>query len=69
MWYAGTPCPIDGKIGEDARQLWISTGAPSAVVFTEPDQINEVLHEDNKASAPFPALLLGVLAAFIIIGG
>ena len=69
MWYAGTPCPIDGKIGEDARQLWISTGTPGAVVFTEPDQINEVINEDNKASAPIPALLLGVLAAFIIIGG
>ena len=22
MWMAGTPCPIDGKIGEAAKQLW-----------------------------------------------
>jgi len=22
MWNAGTPCPYDGKIGDDARELW-----------------------------------------------
>lgn len=69
MWYAGTPCPIDGKIGEDARQLWISTGTPGAVVFTEPEQIKEVLNEDNNSSAPIPVLIIGALAALFIIGG
>jgi len=24
MWAAGTPCPYDGKIGEEARQLWLA---------------------------------------------
>jgi hypothetical protein len=24
MMMAGTPCPFDGKIGEDARELWMA---------------------------------------------
>lgn len=24
MWHAGTPCPYEGKIGEQARELWIA---------------------------------------------
>lgn len=23
MWRAGTPCPYDGKIGDDAKQAWL----------------------------------------------
>lgn len=66
MWYAGTPCPIDGKIGDDARQLWISTGTPGAVVFTEPDQVKEVLDEDDKPSVPGTAILFGGFAALLL---
>jgi len=24
MWHAGTPCPFEGKIGEQARELWLA---------------------------------------------
>lgn len=66
MWYAGTPCPIAGKIGDEAKQMWIDTGTPGAIVFTD-SKIEEPVNEVESSFNP--ALLIGALAALFIIGG
>ena len=66
MWYAGTPCPIDGKIGDEAEEMWIATGTPGAIVFTD-SKIEEPVNEVESSFNP--ALLIGALAALFIIGG
>ncbi len=40
MWRAGTPCPYDGKIGDDAKQSWLDNpnDAPmESVIFKKKD--------------------------------
>ena len=66
MWYAGTPCPIDGKIGDEAEEMWIDAGTPGAIVFTD-SKIEEPVNEVESSFNP--ALLIGALAALFIIGG
>jgi len=29
MWMAGTPCPYEGQIGDDAKQAWLNN--PDAI--------------------------------------
>jgi len=68
MWYAGTPCPIDGKIGDDAKELWISTGQPGAIVFDQPTTLPEMKNE-NKDQIPALAVIVGAIATLLIISG
>lgn len=65
MWYAGTPCPIDGKIGEDARNLWIDIDEPNAIVFDK----EEPNAKRNPESGEI--IILGFLAflTFSFLGG
>ena len=65
MWYAGTPCPIDGKIGEDARNLWIDIDEPNAIVFDK----EEPNAKRNPQSGEI--IILGFLAflTFSFLGG
>lgn len=68
MWYAGTPCPIDGKIGDDAKELWISTEQPGAIVFDQPTTLPEMKNE-NKDQIPALAVIVGAIATLFIISG
>ena len=70
MLDAGTPCPVEGKIGEQAREIWIKRGkikedkkpAPAPVVAQKP--VAKV--EEEAVTAPLkveepigPAAILG----------
>ena len=66
MWYAGTPCPIDGKIGDDAKNLWIENGVSvdytaNHVVTTEVGNSSN----DNKT----PAMVAAAILALLFISG
>ena len=44
MWRAGTPCPYDGKIGDDAKQAWLDNtdDVPSdSKVFKKKESVTE----------------------------
>ena len=46
MMNAGTPCPYDGMIGEDAKLAWQSTDMTEV---PEEGEVNEKwINEDNK---------------------
>ena len=44
MWRAGTPCPYNGKIGDDAKQAWLDNtdDVPSdSKVFKKKESMTE----------------------------
>ena len=44
MWRAGTPCPYNGKIGDDAKQAWLDNtdDVPSdSKVFKKKESVTE----------------------------
>lgn len=55
MQMAGTPCPIDGKIGEQAKELW------------ENKELDEALEEDLKNEMGVDDLIVPALL-FIFFG-
>lgn len=59
MSNAGTPCPIDGKIGQEAKDIWEKNPE------RQPSQVNESSNEDfwKKISAG----LLGILILLAIL--
>jgi hypothetical protein len=58
MMNAGTPCPVDGKIGEDAKRVWESS----------PDRKPKPLSENSNASFwQKISAGLGVLAILLIL--
>jgi hypothetical protein len=58
MMNAGTPCPVDGKIGEEAKKIWEEN----------PDRKPEPLKESNDASFwQKISAGLGVLAILLIL--
>ena len=50
MWHAGTPCPFEGEIGEQARVAWQAN--PDRIPAPEPEET-----DDFYAKASFGALL------------
>ena len=54
MNMAGTPCPIDGKIGEEAKQLWLKREKRIEKIekvvntYTQSDNENELWPEDEE---------------------
>ena len=51
MWHAGTPCPYEGMIGDDARLAWqnnLSAVAPGSLL--------EVSDEQSLSGKPFGAM-------------
>ena len=68
MLDAGTPCPVEGKIGEQAREIWIKRGKikedkkPAPVVAQKPvaKVEEEAITTPLKVEAPIgPAAILG----------
>jgi len=57
MEMAGTPCPIDGKIGEAAQREWDRQVA----IAEEEKEENEVVNEENNVDNGFVALLVLLL--------
>jgi hypothetical protein len=58
MMNAGTPCPVDGKIGEEAKRIW----------DTNPTRKPESVKESNNASFwQKVSAGLGVLAILLIL--
>ena len=59
MSNAGTPCPVDGKIGQEAKDIWEKNPE------RQPSQVNESSNEDfwKKISAG----LLGILILLAIL--
>lgn len=57
MMNAGTPCPIDGKIGEEARKMWESN--PSLKPTVE-----EVKNADWKKAISGLLTIIGIFAIF-----
>jgi hypothetical protein len=60
---AGTPCPVEGKIGEQAREIWIKRGKikeeKKSVVVLQQQNDGEVIITPLKAEAPInPATFL-----------
>lgn len=55
MMMAGTPCPIDGKIGEQAKQLWTDK------------ELDKELEEDLKDANEESSLLVPILL-FVFFG-
>ena len=49
MQMAGTPCPIDGKIGEQAKQLW------------EEKELDKALKKDLKNDTDESAIIISLL--------
>jgi len=49
MQMAGTPCPIDGKIGEQAKKLW------------EEKELDEALEKDLKNDTDASAIIIPLL--------
>jgi len=49
MQMAGTPCPIDGKIGEQAKELW------------EEKELDEALEKDLKNDTDESAIIIPLL--------
>jgi hypothetical protein len=56
MMNAGTPCPIDGKIGESAKTLWDNN--PTRVPGAEPKKDDNGLLKKLGIGAGIIALLL-----------
>ena len=65
MWYAGTPCPIDGKIGDEAKELWISSGVTVDYTLRSPQVVNSDITPEPKNSSgnavPIIIFLLGLM--------
>jgi len=58
MMNAGTPCPVDGKIGEDAKRVWESS----------PERKPKSLSENSNASFwQKVSAGLGVLAVLLLL--
>ena len=58
MMNAGTPCPVDGKIGEDAKKIWESS----------PDRKPKPISENSNASFwQKVSAGLGVLAVLLLL--
>jgi hypothetical protein len=58
MMNAGTPCPVDGKIGEEAKRIWDNN----------PERKPEPIKENNNASFwQKVSAGLGVLAILLIL--
>jgi len=55
MQMAGTPCPIDGKIGEQAKELW------------EDRELDEALEKDLKNDTDASAIIIPLLL-FAVFG-
>jgi len=58
MMNAGTPCPVDGRIGEDAKRIWESS----------PDRKPKPISENSNASFwQKVSAGLGVLAVLLLL--
>ena len=55
MLDAGTPCPVEGKIGEQAREIWIKRGKIKEDKKPTPVKHEEVLVAPLKAEEPVVA--------------
>lgn len=63
MWYAGTPCPIDGKIGDEAKEAWMQEKNPDVTV---PKSTKEVASNEDKPKNGL-IVLFGLVA--LLFGG
>ena len=65
MWESASYCPIDGKIGEEAKQLWLERRPELAKGFqkvtAQPEE--EIIDEDTAivGGISFSALLMFLL--------
>lgn len=56
MMMAGTPCPIDGKIGEQAKELWEQQDIDEALR----EEIEDTAEDNTWVIAVFSLLFFGV---------
>jgi hypothetical protein len=66
MMDAGTPCPIDGKIGEEAKSEWNDPSNQSRRPDSQPG-IGMNIDPDTRTTLIGGALVLGILA--VLLGG
>ena len=62
MLDAGTPCPVDGKIGEQAREIWIKKGKIKAEKRPNP---SEIKIEDDVVVTPLKQDTASVPTSFL----
>jgi hypothetical protein len=57
MMDAGTPCPIDGKIGAEARELWAAN----------PDRQPQNINQDTRQNDTLKGMGMGLGAALLLL--
>ena len=68
MWNAGTPCPYDGKIGDEARAAWIAEMADENWEEHNTRMVEEgILDEQDKKTAGAAGGLGGLLALLLLL--
>jgi len=63
MMNAGTPCPYDGLIGDEARAAWLATGG----MDNEQEVPKEGLDETTKSTAAAGGGIAGLLALLLLL--
>lgn len=63
MMNAGTPCPYDGLIGDEAKAAWLATGA----MENKPEIPKEGLDETTKNTAVAGGGIAGLLALLLLL--
>lgn len=63
MMNAGTPCPYDGLIGDEARAAWLATGG----MDNEKEVPKEGLDETTKSTAAAGGGIAGLLALLLLL--
>ena len=63
MMNAGTPCPYDGLIGDEARAAWLATGG----MDNEKEVPKEGLDENTKSTAAAGGGIAGLLALLLLL--
>lgn len=62
MMNAGTPCPYDGLIGQEAKAAWLSQGVEVGDI-----KKNEVVDETTKQTAAAGGGIAGLLALLLLL--